>query len=214
MVLFGLIRGASLLLPKICPETGELLAFGYGVFDPYLVYHRIDAAGALVQSEPIEVPGSTMMHDFAATRSHVIFMDLPVVFDLEAAMRGEMPYGWSESYGARMGVMPRTGTNADVRWFDVDPCFVFHTMNAYEDDKGRVVLDAGRHASMWRGGADVFEPCYLWRWTMDPATGTVTEQQLDDVDHAFPRIDDRRSGLSYRYGWATAPRHAALGRAT
>ena len=132
--------------PKLCPETGEMLAFGYGMGPDFLTYHRVAADGTLAQSEKITVAASTMMHDFAATRNHVIFMDLPVVFDLEEAMKGGMPYAWSETYGARLGVMPRAGTNSDVRWFEIDPCFVFHTMNAFEDEHGRIVLDAGRHA--------------------------------------------------------------------
>jgi carotenoid cleavage dioxygenase len=55
---------------------------------------------------------------------------------------------------------------------------------------------------MWAGGADSFEPCYLWRWRFDLRTGTVTEEQLDDREHGFPRIDDRRTGLPNRFGWA------------
>ena len=134
-----------------------------------------------------------MHHDFAATRNHVIFMDLPVVFDLEVAMQGGMPFGWSDTYGARLGVMPRAGTNADMRWYDIEPCYVFHTMNAFEDAAGRIVLDAGRHASMWKGGPDKFEPCFQYRWTLDPATGRVTEEAVDDISQAFPRMDDRRA---------------------
>ena len=37
--------------PKICGETGELLFYGYSSLPPYLVYHRVDASGKLVQSE-------------------------------------------------------------------------------------------------------------------------------------------------------------------
>ena len=202
----GKLTTAFTAHPKLCPETGELLAFGYGFAEPYLTYLRVSAAGDLTQSTPITVPGPTMMHDFAATRNHVIFLDLPVVFDLDRAIAGDMPYGWSDTYGARMGVMPRNGTDDDVRWFDVDPCYVFHTMNAFEDEQGRVVVDGGRHASMWKDSASDFEPCHLWRWTFDPATGKVTETQLDDGSHAFPRVDDRRAGLPYRYGYAVLGR--------
>ena len=205
----GRLTTAFTAHPKLCGATGEMLAFGYGFADPYLTYHRLDAAGTLVQSEVISVPGPTMMHDFAATRNHVIFFDLPVVFDIEAAMTGQMPYGWSDTYGARMGVMPRTGADADVKWFEIDPCYVFHTMNAFEDQQGRIVLDAGRHASMWRGGADQFEPSFLHRWTFDLATGVVRENQLDDVSHAFPRVDMRRECLGYRYGYAQMTRDPA-----
>ena len=69
--------------------------------------------GKLVQNEVIDVPGPTMMHDFMITGKHAIFMDLPVVFDLEAALAGTMPFRWSDDYGARIGIMPRQGGNAD-----------------------------------------------------------------------------------------------------
>ena len=44
--------------PKVCPVTGELLFFAYGIFPPYLTYHRASAQGELVQSEQITVPGA------------------------------------------------------------------------------------------------------------------------------------------------------------
>lgn len=34
----------------------------------------------------------------------------------------------------------------------------------------------------------------------------MTEEQLDDREHGFPRIDDRRTGLANRYGWALTNR--------
>ena len=79
--------------PKLDPETGELHFFGYRFLPPFLTYYRLDADGALVQSEVIDVPGPTMIHDFAITARHVIFMDLPIVFNLERAMsRQGFPY--------------------------------------------------------------------------------------------------------------------------
>jgi carotenoid cleavage dioxygenase-like enzyme len=201
----GRLTTAFTAHPKLCPETGELHFFGYGVLAPYLTYHVLDASGALVHSAPITVPGPTMMHDFMITRDHAVFMDLPVVFDLDAAMRGDVPLHWDDGYGARIGVVPRFGTDAQVRWFEVDPCFVFHPLNAYVDGS-TVVCDVGRHASMWRASMDDFPPSFLHRWTFDLDTGAVGEQQLDDVWHAFPRVDDRVVGLRHRYGWAAAPR--------
>ncbi len=58
------------------------------------------------------------------------------------------PYSWNPRYPARVGVMPREGGNADVRWFDVEPCYVFHPMNAY-DDGDTIVLDVVRHPKMF-----------------------------------------------------------------
>ena len=201
----GRLTTAFTAHPKLCPETGELHFFGYGVLPPFLTYHVLDATGALVHSAPISVPKPTMMHDFMITREHAIFMDLPVVFDLDAAMRGDAPLGWDDTYGARVGIVPRFGTDADVRWFDVDPCYVFHPLNAYAEGS-TVVCDVGRHESMWRRSMDDFPPSFLHRWTFDLETGRVTETPLDDAPHAFPRVDDRVVGLRHRYGWAAAPR--------
>jgi carotenoid cleavage dioxygenase-like enzyme len=60
---------------------------------------------------------------------------------------------------------------------------------------------------MWRNGANDFEPCFLHRYTFDPATGSVSEERLDDIDHAFPRHDERRVGFDYSVGFGVAPRN-------
>ncbi len=67
-------------IPKPCPRTGELHFFGYGFLPPFLTYHRLDAAGQLVASAEIDVPGATMVHDFAITDRHAVFLDLPITF--------------------------------------------------------------------------------------------------------------------------------------
>ena len=207
----GRLNTAFTAHPKLCPETNELHFFGYGPIPPYLVYHVLDAKGDLVHSAEIEVPGPTMMHDFITTREHAIFMDLPVVFDLTKVAKGETPLVWDESYGARIGIMPRMGTNADIRWFEIDPCYVFHPLNAFVD-AGQVVCDVGRHDYMWRDSMNDFPPSYLYRWTFDLESGASTETQLDDVAHSFPRVDDRKVGLKNRYGWAIAAREESADR--
>jgi carotenoid cleavage dioxygenase-like enzyme len=186
--------------PKICPVTGELLAFGYSAFEPYLRYLRVSADGRLVQTEPITVGGPTMMHDFNITRNHVIFMDLPAVFDLELALRGEMPIHWDDSYPARLGVMPRNGTDADVVWHEINPCYVFHPMNAYEDGD-TIVLDVARLDHIWRDSMMDFPSPELWRWTIDRSTGRVAEEQVDDRPAEFPRVADGVVGLPHRFGY-------------
>ncbi len=181
--------------PKICPITGELHFFGYGFAPPYLTYHRADARGRLVQSEVIEVPGPTMVHDFSITENHVLFMDLPVVFDLELALAGTMPYRWDDDYGARLGVMPRGAGSDRTRWFDIEPCYVFHPANSFERAGGHIVFDVARYPEFWRRGSDDFTPdANLHRWVIDLETGTVAETQLDDLPIEFPRVPDAAVG--------------------
>jgi carotenoid cleavage dioxygenase len=196
----GKLDDAMTAHPKICPTTGELHFFGYGnIFEPHVTYHRADADGQLTVNRPLEVPALTMMHDFAMTSEHVIFMDLPIVFDLETAINGGgMPYRWDDGYGARFGVLRRDDPFGQVRWFEIDPCYVFHVANAHIDGKS-IVLQACRYPELWRTDGGFADTAVLWDWTLDLATGAVSERQLDDRAVEFPRIDDRLAGLPARY---------------
>jgi carotenoid cleavage dioxygenase-like enzyme len=196
--------------PKLDPVTGDLHFFGYDFGPVHLRYHRANAAGELVQTEVIDIPRTTMMHDFNVTASRIVFMDLPVVFNLERLARRNMPFAWDPEAGARLGVMPIGGTNDDVRWFEIEPCYVFHPLNAF-DDGDKVVIDVVRHPSMFATstiGPDG-DASQLWRWVIDLAAGTVTETQLDDRPSEFPRVADASVGRSYRFGYAAA-RDASL----
>ncbi|GGO73766.1 carotenoid oxygenase family protein [Nonomuraea cavernae] len=204
----GRLTTAMTAHPKQDPVTGELHFFGYGFFPPFVTYHRVSAGGELVESREIEVAESTMMHDFAVTEHYLIWLDLPVVFDLE---RGAMPYAWRESYGARIGVTPRAG--GPTRWFEIDPCYVFHVGNAWEDAEGRIVLNAARYAgqsfgTLWdrisgaqdpAGQAATMFDSVLHRWTLDPATGKVVDESLDDRPVEFPTFNDGLLGRTSRY---------------
>lgn len=115
------------------------------------------------------------------------------------------PYSWNPRYPARVGVMPRDGGAADVRWFDVEPCYVFHPMNAY-DEGDTIVLDVVRHPKMFDTDhlAPNEGPPTLDRWTVDLADGKVRESRIDDRGQEFPRVDERRVGKRHRYGYAPA----------
>jgi len=193
--------------PKLDPDTGELVFFGSDVFGPpFLRYHVVDAGGALVQTEEIEVPRATMMHDFGVTSTRMVFLDLPVVFDLELAAVGRpLPYRWMPEAGARLGVLPRSGGGDDVRWISIDPVYVFHVLNAY-DAGDAVVMDVLRYDRAFDtapGEAIASGLPMLARWTVDPSANRVTEQRLDDVPVEFPRIDDAVAGRPHRYGYCT-----------
>jgi carotenoid cleavage dioxygenase len=200
----GKLRSAMTAHPKVDPSTGEMLFFGYDPFGPpWLRYHVANADGELVRSEDIDIRGPSMVHDFAITERNVVFLDLPVVFDFDLVGKRPFPAEWKPEYGARVGVMPRDGGNDDVRWFDVELCYVFHPLNAY-DDNGRIVLDVVRHERMFAtdlyGPAEV--PPTLDRWTIDLDAGKVIEERLDDHPQELPRVDERVVGRRHRFGYA------------
>jgi carotenoid cleavage dioxygenase len=114
-----------------------------------------------------------------------------------------LPYSWDPDYPARLGLMPREGGSADMRWFDIDPCFVFHTLNAYED-ADTVVIDVVRHDRMFAtvlNGPDE-GPATLARFTIDLAADKVREDRFDEHSQEFPRIDERHTGKRHRFGYS------------
>jgi carotenoid cleavage dioxygenase-like enzyme len=192
----GKLASSMTAHPKIDPVTGEMFFFGYGILEASLTYHRTDAKGVLLASEKISLPKAVMMHDFQITETHAVFMDLPILFDIELAVHGSaFPFKWAPENGARIGVMPRAGTAADVQWLTIDPCFVFHTWNAFHDaaDPGLIHLDCVRYDAMWENGpSDFSQPGKPTRFSIDTSP--------------------LRQGRSYRYGYSTgAPPGSASG---
>ena len=190
--------------PKVCPKTGELLAFSYFNFaQPYLNYIRIGADGVLKQLEGIELPQMVMMHDFNITENYVVFMDLPLALDLDLLVTG-IPFRFKRESGARLGVMPRNGTSIDVRWFEIEPCYVFHQVNAWDKD-GIITLYVSRQNSAFGADSgDYSEVGRLHRWTIDLKRGAVSEQPIDDRPADFGRVKDTMVGRESRFGYLMA----------
>ena len=190
--------------PKVDPASGDLNAIAYHCALHHQQYVVVGPDARVRQVEQIEVDHGPMVHDCSITERWMVVYDLPVDFDLEVAMGGAvLPYVWNATRPARLGLVPLGGAGSDVRWFEVEPCYVFHPLNAH-DDGDRVVIDAVRHPKMFdrhRLGPDEGPPV-LWRFTIDTATGRVTEEQLSDVPMEFPRVDERLVGRAHRWGYA------------
>jgi carotenoid cleavage dioxygenase-like enzyme len=193
--------------PERDPVTGEMYAAAYHHEAPYVQHIIVDTAGRVRRAEPISVKNASMMHAYSLTEHYALLYDLPVVFSPAAAAAGlRVPYAWDDTYGARLGILPREGRDCDVRWIEIEPCYVFHAMNAYETDDDRLVVDVVRHERAFdRKPAHPGEtPPTLWRWTVDLRGGAVREEQLDDRPQEFPAVDERFKGCPYRYGVTTA----------
>jgi carotenoid cleavage dioxygenase len=199
--------------PKVDPTTGELLLFGCALSKPYVQYSVVNAQGHLARTTSIDIPRPIMMHDFAITARHALFMDLPLTFSMKRMLRGEPMLKFEPALGARFGILPRDGTGQDITWFEVSPCYVFHTLNAYEDGAEVVLLacrtqefpDAdfmppGKRPAGDDASGKEFMPL-MYRWRLNLQTGTTDEEALDEVPSEFPRINEGLMGRQTRYGY-------------
>jgi carotenoid cleavage oxygenase len=205
----GSLEGGYTAHPKRDPRTGELYAvsYFYGWGDDVEVT-VLDADARVRSARRVSMGGSVSVHDTAITERYVVLLDLPVVFSLEAATGGaSFPYRWQDGYDARVGLLPRDGDATEPVWHHVEPCYVFHPLNAFDEPDGDgIVLDVVRHPSMFRTqllGPSEGSPT-LERWHLDGRGGAVKEERLDDRGQEFPRVDERRVGLHHRFGCAVA----------
>jgi carotenoid cleavage dioxygenase-like enzyme len=193
--------------PKRHPRTGELHAISYFPgWGPSVQYSVIGRDGRVRHATDVAVGGLVSIHDTAITERFAVVYDLPVVLSIEAVKAGvSFPYRWDPTYRARIGLLPLYGPGDAIEWFDLDPCYVFHTLNAY-DDGDNVVIDLIRHdrvfAEQFNGPADAAP--VLDRCTIDRSARAVKHEILDDRPQEFPRHDERRTGRPHRYGYSTA----------
>lgn len=207
-------RGRVTAHPKIDPKTGEMVWFGYGVGDMPLSagmsYGVTDATGQVVSRQDFQAPYASMVHDFMVTENYALFPILPLTASLERAMVGKPAFAWEPDKGGRVGVMRRDADVSTIRWFDMEACYVFHPMNAWEED-GKLVADVFQYPSAplfpnADGSPGEKTAARMVRWTFDlsGSSNAIKTQALDDMDGEFPRFDERFAGLGYRHGWYAA----------
>ncbi|MDN3354741.1 carotenoid oxygenase family protein [Actinomadura sp. DC4] len=169
----------------------------------YAEHVVVDPGGEILRATPFALDGAPLMHAMALTRRFVVVLDLPVCYDDAAALVGaRFPYSWRARRPARIGLLLRRRRTAEPRWFAVDPCYVFHAANAY-DEGDRVVLDATAYTRAFDAHGPAGPPC-LRRWTLDLRSGAVRTRPLVPVPApGLPPeaaiVDDRVYGRRHRY---------------
>ncbi|MEV6548277.1 carotenoid oxygenase family protein [Streptomyces sp. NPDC051597] len=202
------LSGAFTAHTKYDVQADELHAIAYYPTWDHVRHLVVDRTGRVARTTRIPVADSPMMHDFALTERHVVLFDIPVTFDAAAAGAGvPVPYGWNDRHPARVGVMARAG--GSVRWFEIDPVFVSHTLNAY-DEGASVVVELTTFPAPFqvagRGSDGPTAPgtASLDRWTIDLAHGRVRTRRLDDRPQEFPRVNESLVSRRHRYGYTAA----------
>jgi len=202
--------------PKVDVRTGELLFFNYSKHAPYMHYGVVDRSGKLVHYVPIPLPGPRLPHDMMFTQNWSILCDFPLFWDEELLKCDVHVTRLHAGLPSRFALIPRYGQPEDIRWFEADPTFVLHFINAYEDGD-EVILDGyfeedpyppplenadGYGHMMAYVDEHSFKP-KLHRWRFNLADGTTREERLDDRILEFGMMNQRYLGLPYRYAYST-----------
>jgi carotenoid cleavage dioxygenase len=210
----GALKTMMTAHPKVCPKTGELLFFGNSPLTPHLTYHVADAQGRLIHSEVIDGPSGSVIHDFAITENYVLWFDPNVALDMSSGLA--FPYTWQKDYPARIGVMPRDRTKGGVTWIEVEPYYVLHFANAWEEKDGRITVEGPYfNEYAWDRASDFIngtaphgqapaDGSVRGRWTIDVSRKTAKIAILDDLTIEFPTINLQLTGLQNRFVYAVS----------
>lgn len=210
----GKLKAPMTAHPKVDPRTGEQLFISYGPMEPHLTYFRVSPQGDLTHIEPVPGAGPSIMHDFAVTENYILFLDPSVIFNPKSKVA--FPYTWSDSYQARIGVMPRDRSKGAVKWIPVDPFFFFHISNAWEEPDGTLRMEstyydkaAWNKFGTWLMSLPGHPPWLVQgdkfaRWHIDLKANTAKAEIRSDIASDFPTINQSRLGLKNRYTYAEA----------
>jgi carotenoid cleavage dioxygenase len=190
--------------------SGSPMMHDFSLTDKYVVIYDLPVTFDPVQVMPTNVPRWLGLPARLVMQSLMgrVRIPSPLATTMNRNRRpiNKMPYRWDDKYPARIGVMPREGANNDIRWFDIEPCYVYHPLNAYSelrDGAEVLVLDVVRYSRMFdrdlRGPGDS-RPT-LDRWTVNLATGAVASERRDDRPQEFPRINETLLGGRHRFGY-------------
>ncbi|SPC61130.1 related to carotenoid cleavage dioxygenase 1 [Ustilago sp. UG-2017b] len=245
--IISMLREFTTAHPKIDPRTQELLLY-HMCFEPsYLRVSVIPPAKSqqaslpsrskTLKGKPVRgLKQPKMMHDFGATSTHTIIIDVPLSLDMMNLVRGKPILHYDPTQMSRFGVMPRYEPER-VRWFkSFEACCVYHTANSWDDDgnfaTSENLTEATRGVNMlgcrlnsatlvYSAGnllppSHVLPPpncpekCQLYYWRFDlqdsESNSISHEFSLSDVPFEFPTINEEYSMQQARYVYGTSMR--------
>ncbi len=197
---------------RVDPHTGNLLFFSFSKEAPHLRYGEVGPDGDVVHLVDVPLPGPRLPHDMAFTEHYAILNDLPLYWRADLLEAGAHIPVFDRELPSRFAIVPRPGVAGGIRWFEADPTYVLHWVNAYEDGD-TIVLDGffqgcplpstkgatSFEDAVFRGiGLDLLE-ARLHRWRFDLTTGRTTEEDLSDRVTEFGMIDPGRATTAHRY---------------
>ncbi|HTD05181.1 carotenoid oxygenase family protein [Undibacterium sp.] len=195
--------------PRVDPD-GTIWNFGVSMLDDVMVLYQIAADGNLRKAEAVKIPQIAMVHDFAVTDKHLVFLLPPLVFDrdnLRHAASYLDAHVWRPELGMRVLVVDKSNWSKR-QWLELPAGFLFHVGNAWEDAQGIIRMDyihTDQPSILFRDTRDVMRGQFtrtalhhIARVSIDTKKGKAV-QELLPVDSEFPRIDPRLTGYRHQH---------------
>lgn len=203
--------------PRVDPVTNELLLYHMSFAAPFLrvsvIPPRSSRKPALLGAPVRGVARPKLAHDFGATATKTILIDLPLVLDPRNLVAGQSMLSYHRDMPTRFGVMPRWAPQ-EIQWYESESCSIFHAANAWDDDEDAACLLACRlnSATLVYSAGNIATPdnckpplgqeerCHLYFWCFAPRSNTISHEfALCNIPLEFPTINERFSQRKNRF---------------
>ncbi len=176
-----------------------------GVSGARALVWRLSPNGGVRSAEMIELPTASYIHDFTATRTHLILILQPWIQD-----RMVMPYNDSFTWKPDLGVKVLVLDKSDLsrrRTYELPTFFAFHYGSAWAEADGTIRFDgcftddpkfATLNGRALMTGAWISQPASQLGMIALHPDGRATLARTG-VGAEFPRSDGRMAGTSRRY---------------
>ncbi|MEL6863176.1 MAG: carotenoid oxygenase family protein, partial [Bacteroidota bacterium] len=199
---------------KVDEVANEMMFFDYELTGSYLAYGVINGTGKVKHFTKVPTPGPRIPHDLGITENYSILMDLPLIYDLALMAKiGKAVPVFRKDLPSRFGVIPRYGDASEIKWFEAKPCYIYHTINSWEEGD-EVIMDCCINPTptpqqdLPRGTSAVERlntylrlNAFLYRYRFNMKTGETKEYQLDDLGTEFPLMNSQYLGRKSKYAY-------------
>ncbi len=189
--------------PKLDP-AGGMWNFGALPGTDKLVIYHIGAQGQLAATGVIDLPQLAMVHDFAVSARHLIFLIPPYDMSGDENQSFAERHQWAgAARGLRIVVVSKADLTVRAR-FELPPHMVFHFGNAYDDGavtrfdvvlhQGDALADVGRLMQGERPHEPI-ERSYAAQVTLDYGKGLASMVRLlsgSEFPRVMPQVVSRR----------------------
>ena len=201
----GVVRGGFSAHPHRLAERRTTIGFGleYGPRNQLHLYDLPDE-GAARHLGTVSMKRPVLLHDFAVTPRHALFLVSPVEIRIPRVLLGAAGLGdmiaWRPEHGVEVIVAPLDAPHEAVR-FEVEPFFQWHFAGAYEE-RGELVAHIARypdfHSFEGLRSDGVTDRAVLTEVRVDPAARRMNSEPIWDGRAEFPELDPRVEGGRYR----------------
>ena len=196
-------------------DDGSLWNFGQVPWSQKMILYHINPQGKLHKYKLLDMPNTSMIHDFAITEKSIILVLPPLTWELDKAQNNASflnAHEWHENRPVEILVIDKNDLSI-VRRHQLPASFHFHIGSAYETGDGTIELDICHYKN-----ADIVFNLYLnndekdhsqssmrpqhSRVTLSPNVYDGKIERIHNISNEFPRMAPLSNGHRSQHGWS------------